>query len=64
MLQQKPSIVSKCDQTFVFQPNDFGLFGATTGTEDCLVLNIYVPRQKDEDSKDKKLEGLPVLVGS
>ncbi len=48
----------------MFQPNDFGLFGATTGTEDCLVLNIYVPRQKDEDGKDKKLEGLPVLVGS
>ena len=26
-----------------FQPNEFGFFGAYTGTEDCLVLNIHVP---------------------
>lgn len=52
-----PDWIFRFSRSF-FKPNDFGLFGGTTGQEDCLVLNIYTPLMEDTDKK----KSYPVLV--
>lgn len=49
----------------VFQATQFGNFctqpesGSTFGSEDCLTLNVYTPREKKNQNKH---DGLPVMV--